>query len=269
MEFLSLETIHLGFFKISNDLKVIEKLPILKDATDRIIPKNIKPDFEALTEIEWGQTKELFIFGSGSLSPHRNILIGIEFGKETMVNTYNLTEFYAKIISSTNINKTNLNIEAAAANETHLYLFNRGESVILQYDLSAFMDYIKNNGACPLPNYFTINLPSLNGLKSGFSGATFIPNEQKIIFTASLEDTDNPIDDGEIYGSFIGIINLKQIKNKYQPDCILISSNNQPLKIKVESIEVLSINDKRGLEILLVTDNDLGDSEIIKAYLKY
>lgn len=255
-------------YKISTDLEVIEKLPILNDFSDSIIPKNIKPDFEAITEVEWGQTKELFIFGSGSKSPQRNILIGIEFGEDTKVNTYDLTEFYNTIKSSTKLDENNLNIEAAAANEKNLFLFNRGENMILKYKLSEFIDYIKNKGACPIPNYYTIILPRFNGVYAGFSGASFIPNEEKIIFTASLENTNNPIDDGEILGSYIGAIMLKEIKNDYQPDCILISNNKQPLKIKVESIEVMSNNDTLGIEILLVTDNDKGGSEIIKANLK-
>ncbi len=256
-------------YKISSkELELTEKFRIFETTTDAIIPKMSKPDFEAITEIQWEQTKELFIFGSGSKSPQRDVLKGVTFGKETTVNTYNLSEFYELIKSSTSIEENKLNIEAAAANETHLFLFNRGENLVLQYEISAFIDYIKHKGECPKPISYSIHLPQLNGIDAGFSGACFVPDEEELVFTASLEDTDNPIDDGDVLGSYVGIIKLKNLKDNYQPDCVLISSDNQPLKIKVESVEVMN-HDASGKEILIVTDSDGGTSEILRILLKW
>ncbi|MEO6346856.1 MAG: hypothetical protein ABIO60_03010 [Aquaticitalea sp.] len=82
-------------------------------------------------------------------------------------------------------------------------------------------------------------------------------------FTASLENTPNTDDDGEILGSNIGIINLENLKDGYQPQCIQIETNSQPITIKVESVEVIKVIGPKELKLVLVTDSDGGDSELI------
>lgn len=105
-------------------------------------------------------------------------------------------------------------------------------------------------------------------MQAKFSGASFMPYENKIIFTASIENNVNPVADGEIFGSYIGIIHTEELKDNYQPECVILADKNQHLKIKVESVEILTKHNAGKSKLLLVTDSDGGDSEIIKVRLK-
>src|SRR5690606_31605005 len=106
----------------------------------------------------------------------------------------------------------------------------------------------------------------INGMEAGFSGATILQN--KLIFTASVEDTPNAIDDGEILGSYVGIIDLQHLTDQMQPPCVRVSDDSRPLHIKVEAVAVTASTDTRA-ELLLFTDPDGGHSELLKATLEW
>src|SRR4051812_48751602 len=48
-----------------------------ENLTEGKIPKPLKPDFEAMTGITWNSEKGLLIFGSGSKSPERDVLVWV------------------------------------------------------------------------------------------------------------------------------------------------------------------------------------------------
>ncbi|MGS2738072.1 DUF6929 family protein [Sinomicrobium sp. M5D2P17] len=234
-----------------------------------IIPKPEKPDFEAMEIVN----NKLYLFGSGSKSPQRDIMVQVDVKNRNKISTFSLTSFY-DIIRSRHIPEGGeLNIEAVAAPKNRIYFFLRGEGKVLEYPVFGLFEFLENKGAYPEPNIYVLELPSIDGIKAGFSGATAIPGQDKIVFTASVENTPNAIDDGEILGSFTGIIDCTKLKDNYSPACVLLSEgdkNNTPLKIKVESVSVLETASSRNLKILFVTDNDTGrDSELLEALLRW
>lgn len=228
---------------------------------DSVIPKPEKPDLEALATTE----NTLLAFGSGSLSPQRDILVRLT--DKNQPETYSLQSFYDRLRSLYNF-EAELNIEGAAIYEDQLFLLNRENNHILRYSLPDFMAHIKGDKSFPEPENYRIILPEINGIKAGLSGTDIISGTSKIIFTASVEDTPNPIDDGEILGSFVGIIDTREIKDRYHPAYAKVMENNKLLPIKVESVSVLNHTPDKT-EIVLVTDSDGGNSEIIKADFKY
>ena len=264
-------------FRLNKKLEVLEKIQIAstKDLAGDRIPKKQKSDWEAMTLVQHKGMNEIFVFGSGS-KKKRKVLVRIGYDeKPVSVKTSSLKELYKKIIKTTGISKDDLNIEAAAANKEFLFLFNRGVNLVLKYKLKEIFSYL-DNGSIPTPEVFKINLPSIKNIQSGFSGATFVPGENKIIFCASVENSSNWIDDGEVLGSFIGLIDLEELFQSsktlekfpgHTPDCLPIKEAGQILKIKVESVAVKGLSNKE-LELLLVTDSDGGVSEIIEARLK-
>ena len=105
-------------------------------------------------------------------------------------------------------------------------------------------------------------MPKINGLEAGFSGATILGNPPYLIFTAAVEDAPNAYDDGEILGSFIGVI---KINNGAIADDFLIQQIPNPgFPLKVESVIVDQILSDTQTDLVLVTDNDGAPSEVIR-----
>ncbi|RNL78053.1 hypothetical protein ED312_19835 [Sinomicrobium pectinilyticum] len=259
-------------FRFSRKYEPISRISVfryIRLSKGEIIPKRDKPDFEAMEIIN----NKIFLFGSGALSPQRDIMVQVDTENRNKVSTFSLKPFYDMIRDRHIPEGGELNIEAVAAPENRICFFLRGENKVLEYPVSGFFGFLENKGAYPEPNVYVLELPSIDGIKSGFSGATAIPGQDKIIFTASVENTPNAIDDGEILGSFTGIIDCTKLKDSYQPACVLLSEGdkaNTPLKIKVESVSVLDSTSPRNIKVLFVTDNDTGrDSELLEALLRW
>ncbi len=194
-------------FTLDKEFKVISKTRILDSVStsDRRIIKSKKPDFESLEMIG---DSELIVFGSGSLSPQRDVFIRILLNDSMLIESYGIVEFYNSLRSLPILNDFELNIEATAFYNNQLYLFNRKKNLIIRFEYKELLAHIKGEVAFPQPEIWPFSLPKINGIESGFSGAATLKNEPKIIFTASVEDTDNAYDDGEILGSFIGMIDI-------------------------------------------------------------
>jgi hypothetical protein len=233
-----------------------------------VIPKKKKPDFEALTALSYHHETYLFVLGSGSKSPERD--------RGFLINPLNLIaepeevsliELYDFLRSLPEVSEGfNLNIEAAAANEHKIFLFQRGNisgnNVMISYKIPELLHYLQKKGTKkPLPVIKKFKLPILENLQSGFSGATLIPEKESILFSASVENTANEIDDGKILGSYLGIIDLKTMP--HTPEVALIMENDSIFKEKVESVTLLESSEKK-LKVVAVTDSDGQGSDILE-----
>lgn len=256
-------------FKLNKNYEIIDKIHLFPEGNfaDSIIEKTRKPDLEALAKgNEEGSV--LLAFGSGSKSPERDIMVEIDLSAK-ISSEYSLTSFYSNLRAVAGLTIEQLNIEAAEVYQEHLYLFNRGENLIIKCSLPGFMAYLKKNAEMPGLEVFRIQLPDIEGIPSGFSGASLDPENGILFFTATVENTDNWIDDGEVLGSFIGLIELKDLKDGIKPDNIAILLDKNYLKIKVESIAVLPPFRKENAELVMVTDSDGGISEVLSGTLFY
>lgn len=227
------------------------------------IPKKEKPDFEASTIAFKNGQNTLFIFGSGSKSPQRDLLIQVDLNNPTNVKSFSLEKFYLKLKAA---GVDELNIEGAVYVDQFFYLFNRADNGVIQFGSDEFDRFLQNPES---DLNFAINkfkLPVESGLQSGFSGACLIPGTNRIIFTASLEQTDNWIDDGAILGSYVGIFDLKDFGDSYEPEVCPVLENETVVRLKIESVTVKKLS-KRKATILMVTDSDGGASELIEATL--
>ncbi|UJH92256.1 hypothetical protein LZ575_06780 [Antarcticibacterium sp. 1MA-6-2] len=257
-------------FKLNKNNEVIDRISLLPERTlpDSIFEKLVKPDFEAMTKVD-PEGNVLLIFGSGSKSPERDVLVEVNLSSEEIVpKEFSITEIYDGLRAAAEIPSEHLNIEAAEVVEDDLYLFNRGKNLIAKYSLSTFRRYLEEKGEVPLPEIIRFKLPEIQGIESGFSGASYIEGAEIIVFTATVENTANWIDDGEVLGSFIGAFKINDLSVNNTPASALIQQGGKSLMIKVESVTVLS--EKEGeAELLLVTDSDGGVSEILRGTLTY
>lgn len=249
---------------LNENFEVISKTLISDDQNfngHRII-KAEKADFETLELID---DNELAIFGSGGKSPQRDVFVQVFLNQGMKVEKYDLTNFYNHLRNLPVLKDSELNIEASAFHEGHLYLFNRRKNIIFKLEYHDFLIFIKENGPLPVIEIQDYNLPTINGIEAGFSGATILKNQPKIIFTASVEDTDNSYDDGEILGSFIGVIDISNTSVSENFEFCQVS--NSKAHYKVESVTIEEEISDGETKIVLITDDDQGNSTVLESVL--
>lgn len=257
-------------YRLDQTYEVTDRYQVFstEDLEEGIIPKARKPDFEAMAITDWGQEKLLLLFGSGSKSPERDsvVIMGLE-KRAGDVSTYSVKHFYEQIKRSANLGEEDLNIEGAAVVGDSLYLFNRGKNIVIRSTVDGFLRQVIAHESYPELEIINVELPEIKGIKAGFSGAAVVPGQRKILFTASVENTENWIADGEILGSFVGTIDLDELKNGCRPKYVQIMEGGQTLNIKVESLTVQNTGSGGELGVILVTDSDGGHSELLEIRL--
>ena len=256
-------------YELDNDLNIISKTQIstnIKLVNGRT-PKKFKADFEGAEIINDDDSIKLVVISSGSSSVTRDTAFIVNLSNSGNIVKRNIRPLYEKIKLKAGLPSTNeINIEGIAFSMDNAYLFHRGnvsENIIIKIDRYSFVGYLKNGNPIPDFNIYIFNLPSYKGIVSGFSGACIIPDNSGLLFTASMEDTKNEIDDGKVLGSFVGIIPLSSMeKGEYIASLVL--DNNAVMEKKIEGISIRSISKNGQINVITVCDNDDGTSDIIR-----
>ena len=251
-------------FHIDRRNQIISKSQIYstENLGDGRISKKLKPDFEGLERIS---ETEMVAIGSGSKSPERDIFLRVFLSDTIQATTYNITPCYDNLRKLKIMENAALNIEAIAFLDGNLYLFNRGRNVVFRFVYEDLIAFFEDSIPFPEPVSILFHLPEIDGIESGFSGAAIIKDGPFIIFTSSVEDTENPYDDGEILGSFIGVIDVSDGKISTEYRSIIIPHTSDVLK--VESITIENKLAAGKIKIALVTDDDKGNSMKIDCLL--
>lgn len=250
-------------FQLNNDFEIIRKIPFLDPIPDtERIPKSIKPDFEALELI--GEN-EMIVFGSGSKSPERDVFTRILLNDSVAIEKYDISSFYKNLKNLPSFKGSELNIEAAAYHGNHIFLFNRKKNLVIRFNYEELLTYIKGERTFPQPVIKQFVLPKIKGIEAGFSGATTLKRKPKIIFTASVENTDNAYDDGEILGSFLGMIDISN--TAISASYAFCEIPNTEVNLKVESVSVVEEIEPGRTKVVLITDDDKGNSILLHSEL--
>lgn len=247
-------------FELDTGYKLISKLLLLDEfINSERIAKPVKPDFESSAT---DKDNNIYLFGSGGISPQREKLLQID-ARDKSIKKYTLTSFYRQISEDQKLDSAELNIEAAVIVKDELFLFNRGNNFIIKCVFPDFINSISKGNKIDYKIYH-FNLPEINGIQAGFSGATFISGTNDIVFCSSVENTSNWILDGDIYGSFIGILDAEKMEIKNISRAT--DKDGSTIKSKIES---LSFKEKKENEIsvLGIVDNDDGSSTLLEIEL--
>lgn len=253
-------------FALNSAFEVISKTELLDNynLSKGRIKKSEKPDFETLEMID---EDEMVIFGSGSKSPQRDIFIRVLLKDSLQIQQYEISNFYNELRNLPIFQDSELNIEATAYYNKNLFLFNRKKNLIISFKYQDFLNYINKISGIPEMKISSYSLPKINGIESGFSGATILKTSSKIIFTATVEDTNNAYDDGEILGSFVGLIDLTD--NTFSNTFEYCEIPYEGTKLKVESVTVEEEITNKKAKLVFVTDDDKGSSIILKTLLEF
>lgn len=246
-------------FELSDSIKIFST----KHIEHGRLPKHEKADFECMTVVPWGKDSDLLVFGSGSKTDKSEVMSRIDFdAQDHKVTTYNMGKLYKHIEKKSDA-QSGINIEGAGLWKNNLILLNRADNMLIMMELDDFKDFVKGDKKDKpdiLPVKF--NLPSVKGVSARFSGMCILPEEDILVFSASVENDPNWIDSHDIVGSYIGLIDLHQLQNN-TPVCEMIMQNGKPIKDKVESVCVMRSSDSE-IKLLGVTDNDNGISKLLE-----
>lgn len=256
-------------YKLDSNFSIIHKTLLTgNDSTiDGRVPKAIKSDFESMASFSFENDILIAVLSSGSKEVMRDTIHIISPLKKKVFFSKNIRPLFEAIRIKANFSTTDeINIEALAINETKVFMMQRGnnnENIIISFERESFLNYIRSDIAeVPMFNVYWFILPALENTVSGFSGVCILPDNSGLLFTASLEATTDAYSDGEILGSYIGLINFKNIDNGIVKT-ESIKQDDIPLKTKLEGICVKEFYTNKAI-VIAVSDNDDGTSRIFE-----
>ena len=259
---------------LDTNLNVVDSIPIIPYSENRI-PKDIKPDLEASAL----DGDNLFLFGSGSLSPYRNFAWkhNLKTPASDGWTVYpplsalqdndgvDLEPLFLKIKE---LGIEQINIEGACFVAGRLLFANRGNKGYPHNHLIITDEKFLNNDSS-----FQVSVIPFAAQKDiasfkGISGLCYAEESDQLIMTVSTEDTKNSYEDGTIGKSYLWIINNistriadRALGSKRVIDLEYIDSRFKGQKI--ESATVIKETD-RLIYLALVADNDDGSSTVFK-----
>lgn len=186
------------------------RLPLSDAARVSHIPKNVKPDFEALLI----SGAELVAIGSGSTAARCGAIVFDPVSRTR--RSVDFRPLYDAL--STRIHE--LNIEGAVVTETEVLLGQRGngakkENALVRLDRAAFEKELSRgviSEAC-FRELVPLELGALEGVSLSLTDLTLGPTGE-LIFTAAAEATENPYDDGVVTGSIVGVLHKGVVERR-------------------------------------------------------
>lgn len=230
----------------THDQKLYKTLLIEKRPYENL-SKEEKSDFEAI----FSENDMLVILGSGSdTSYRRNQQISIPIGSKRPAAIDDIRSVYQSLQKKYQIDHQNFNIEGAIPYREQLLLFNRGNGPLGfngVFRLTPGLDTV----------FIPVPLPALNETPAGFSDAVKV--RDTIYFTAIAESQPSVYHDGEIKGTYLGIMRLPE----FEVEQLIVLSDTS----KFEGITLFS-EDSEAVHFLLCEDRDSHSQETVIYQLK-
>ncbi len=252
-------------FILNRECELIRKIRLYEPASEASarIPKLLKADLEALAAFPYHGGTQLLAIGSGS-AQYRDTGFRIETEGAFRVYPYDLSGLYGLFRRHPQIvGSRKLNLEGLAVSEDTIFFMQRGNvsgmNALVSLALPEFFNCLES-GTPPTIAVKNYQLPDIQGLLAGFSGLAVL-DSQRLLFTATVENTADEIADGESLGSFAGVIDLQKPAGRL--DFAPIIAADQLYGGKVESIAVLEMLSENSLRAVAVTDSDGGVSELL------
>lgn len=240
----------------------ISNVPLLRhDTSVYRIAKPDKHDLEAITQVQLKQGLRLVAFGSGSLSPQRENLLVLDPLNPTDQQWIPAAKFYRQLLGLSAASE--LNIEGVVIDGKMVYLLNRSANEIFSFPLAELGQLFESNGDYQPKQILrkTVALPKGNGLQPRLSGGCLL-SPGKLLFTAAMEDTPDAYNDGQVHGSYVGILDLENLRLLAFDQ--IETKDGKPIVEKLESIDLHG----DGSKAIAISDNDQGSSGLFFFSLK-
>jgi len=252
---------------------LLESHPVEADGR---IAKDRKPDYEAMATVAWQGSTWNLILGSGSKAQTRETGLLVATDGKSKPIVADMSALYRDLAALAGFKPGLLvNIEAVAIAYDRVFLFNRGNAgrnMLFAMPLVEFMGYMQGERQkVERVALHEATLPRLNGHEAGFSGADYWPEIDSLVYSASVEGSDNAYDDGAVLGSYLGLIPLAGLKEGAALDlgrsARLLTRQGAAIRTKVESIALKQTSAGHATGAL-VSDNDDGSSEFFDIVLR-
>ncbi len=245
---------------LDTNYKLIDTIELFPGDSLRI-PKKIKADLEASTIIQYNNKDALLVAGSAS-KPHREYLLLFPLDDMRQYEKISTHAFTHKLL---HMGLKQVNFEGLATVNNMLVFGNRGNLSDPQNHLiivpAENLQALEN--ADPLLIDFDI---TADGIFKGVSGLSYVSSFDMLLFTASIENTDDAFEDGPIGSSYLGYVSSfcsKMNEDVIIPDELIDLSEQTAFQHeKIEAVAIESAGDE--LVLHLVADNDNGTSTLFK-----
>lgn len=249
--------------QLDSDFVITDSIPVYEPAPKRI-PKETKPDLEAITLVSWKKKPHLLILGSGSLAPFRNTgwLIDPATKEKTAID---LGIFYG-ILKNAGLRE--LNIEGVCSIPGSTILSNRGHKGFPKnFLVFTSPDFWQKQGTSPI-KMIKVGVNDEKSEFSGVSGMAYTSRSDKLLLTVSTEHTSSVYTDGKIGKSYLWIIDNISAKKRMaaiNPTRIIDLEKEDALFTgqKIESVCVIK-ETANFIHLALVADNDNGASTLFR-----
>lgn len=249
-------------FCIKDSIELYSYSPKESFGPEKRIPRDRKPDLEAMTFLR--RNKILFVVGSGSLMPQRNIGWLID-PLTKQKDSIRLDTFYRRLALN---GITEINIEGIATIPNAIILANRGNKSYPKNQLVFTRENFHEQQSKAMITTALIGYNTDSTSFKGVSGLDYAPRNDKLFITVSTEDTRNNLDDGTIGKSFLWIVKSISSKTRWKainPDKIIdLEETDARFKgQKIESVCVMK-ETRKFIYLLLAADNDNGSSTLFR-----
>lgn len=241
---------------------------------DALSNKRHKHDLEAITVLPIAGQPTLVAFGSGA-TPTREKIVLIEPQRPEHVALLEATAFYQGMRSALGGAALQLNIEGATPHASHMLLFHRSTSrttgcatAFIAFALDSVVAWLeaKGSGAAPAPRAVTFcDLGNVEGVPYGFTDASSLDAE-RCLFLAAAEDTSDPVNDGRILGTRVGLLR-QQGDQRELVITDLLDESGQPARVKAEGIAPC-FDGTQDVWIVLDSDNPDVPAELCRVALQ-
>jgi hypothetical protein len=248
---------------LDSNLNTVDSIPFYT-ASEKRIPKDIKPDLESIAAVYTHRTPGLLLSGSGSSSPYRNTAVLFD-PVSKQKTTYSLDTFYQRI---KNNGLTELNIEGSVNVPGSFIMVNRGHKGFRKNHLILTSNGFWEQQLTTSFNFILFGVNNDTSQFQGVSGLAYARRTDKLIATVSTEDTRSVYEDGAIGKSYLWIvdnISSKKRWNSINPNRIIdLESIDSRFKgQKIESACVVK-EARNYIRLVLVADNDKGTSTVFQ-----
>lgn len=248
------------------DFTEAKRVNMFQSETARI-PKDVKYDLETSTIVGVNGVNNLLILGSSAKQEFRSVGYLIPLNTKYVVpEPFRYNTFVSRLKREDGIKE--INIEGCASLPNKFLLANRGNKRNPDNLLIVTENNFWENQENATISVCRMLLPDKD---AAVSELNYDELTDTLFFTASIEQTTNAIDDGNIGDSFLGYI--KNISQKLNQNTIKIDAFHNLSKISPKfekhKIEGMCIESKSGnnYTINLVSDNDNEESTIFKIKL--
>ncbi len=190
-----------------------------------------KSDFEACTVVAAPEGERLLVLGSGSL-PRRELALLTDPVSRPRAAPVLVPRLFAAVRAALDLAPGVMNLEGACVMNDLLWLYQRGPApAAVAFDLAEVLAAIGGGAPGLAPRAVRrLDLGSVEGCPFGVSDVAPWTRE-RTVFLAVAENTANPVDDGEILGTLLGVIDGEVVSSAR-----LLDERGAPARVKAEGV---------------------------------